>query len=39
MNFIEEVKAAVDGRWFRPKRKKLYKTAEEICIEELNKTE
>ena len=41
MNFIEEVKAAVEGRWFRsPKRKKTLKpTAEQICLEELNKPE
>jgi hypothetical protein len=40
MNFIEEVKAAIDGKWFRKpkyKRKKIHKTAEEICIEELYK--
>ena len=40
MSFIEEVKAAVDGRFFRPrKRKKVYKTTEEIIREELDKPE
>ncbi len=36
MSFIEEVKAAVSGGW--PKRKpKKPATAEEICLDELNK--
>ena len=37
-NFIEEVKAAVAGKWPKKKKtkpKKIYKTAEEICAEEL----
>ena len=36
--FIEEVKAAVNGKWFRSsnKNKKIPKTAEEVCLEELN---
>lgn len=39
-NFIREVKAAVSGRWpKRSKPRKIYKTAEEICREELNKPE
>lgn len=38
-SFIKEVKEAVGGVIFgKPKRKKkVYKTAEEICEEELNK--
>lgn len=39
-NFMEEVKAAVNGKWFRskhkPKRKKRM-TAWEICMDELHK--
>lgn len=40
-NFIKEVKAAVSGGWPKKQtpRRKVYKTAEEICREELNKPE
>lgn len=38
-NFIKEVKAAVSGKWTKTKKakpKKIYKTAEEVYLEELN---
>lgn len=38
-NFIKEVKAAVIGKRFKSSRKKRPKTAEEVCMEELNKGE